>query len=180
MSKSVMVCSFLARVRTVALLLTLGIGIRLSWNAWPSSKLEATRIVVPIAALYTPLKQREDLAPVFYEPVTCKPPCRAILNPYWYVLTSDACSSRVINSCTVVRLILAANSGYAHSASQGTPFHLDTTISPTTTSLQSSTQHTVLSSMHFRAWYKRRRSSSMWSIRAWTLMSSRRSVILSC
>ena len=48
----------------------------------PSSRIEATRIVVPIAALYTPLKAREDLPPVLYEPVTCKPPCRAILNPY--------------------------------------------------------------------------------------------------
>ena len=65
------------------LTLRLGTGIRLSWNAWPSTRIEATRTVVPIAALYTPLKQREDLAPVLYEPVTCKPPCRAILNPYW-------------------------------------------------------------------------------------------------
>lgn len=57
-------------------------GIRLSWNAWPSSRIEATRTVVPIAALYTPLKQRPDLPPVLYEPVTCKAPCRSVLNPY--------------------------------------------------------------------------------------------------
>ena len=60
-------------------------GIRFSWNAWPSSRLEATRAVVPISALYTPLKEREDLPPVLYEPVTCKAPCKAILNPYWCV-----------------------------------------------------------------------------------------------
>ena len=60
-------------------------GVRLSWNVWPSSRIEATRTVVPISALYTPLKQREDLPPVLYEPVTCKPPCRAVLNPYWCV-----------------------------------------------------------------------------------------------
>lgn len=54
---------------------------------WPSSRLEATRTVVPISALYTPLKEREDLPPVMYEPVTCKgSSCKAILNPYWYVL----------------------------------------------------------------------------------------------
>lgn len=58
-------------------------GVRLSWNVWPSSRIEATRTVVPISALYTPLKLREDLPPVLYEPVACKPPCRAILNPYW-------------------------------------------------------------------------------------------------
>ncbi|TXT08792.1 hypothetical protein VHUM_02920 [Vanrija humicola] len=57
-------------------------GVRFSWNAWPSSRLEATRTVVPISALYTPLKERDDLPPVLYEPVTCKAPCKAILNPY--------------------------------------------------------------------------------------------------
>ncbi|WFD45060.1 GTPase-activating protein S23 [Malassezia psittaci] len=60
-------------------------GVRLSWNVWPATKIEAMRTVVPIAALYTPLKQREDLPPVLYEPVTCKPPCRAVLNPYCQV-----------------------------------------------------------------------------------------------
>ncbi|KAG2354685.1 hypothetical protein BDR07DRAFT_1305333, partial [Suillus spraguei] len=35
-----------------------------------------------ISALYTPLKQQEDLPPVLYEPVTHKPPGHAILNPY--------------------------------------------------------------------------------------------------
>jgi protein transport protein SEC23 len=63
--------------------LTAFLGVRLSWNTWPSSRVEATRTVVPISALYTPLKQREDLPPVLYEPVTCKPPCRAVLNPFW-------------------------------------------------------------------------------------------------
>lgn len=57
-------------------------GVRLSWNVWPSTKVEATRTVVPVAALYTPLKEREDLPPVMYEPVMCKDPCRAVLNPY--------------------------------------------------------------------------------------------------
>lgn len=63
-------------------------GVRLSWNVWPATKIEAMRTVVPIAALYTPLKERADLPPVLYEPVTCKPPCRAVLNPYWYVCTA--------------------------------------------------------------------------------------------
>ncbi|CAG8496860.1 7983_t:CDS:2, partial [Cetraspora pellucida] len=57
-------------------------GTRFSWNVFPASRLDATRIVVPISCLYTPLKEREDLPPIFYEPVTCRPPCRAILNPY--------------------------------------------------------------------------------------------------
>ncbi|GAA5905910.1 hypothetical protein JCM5296_004351 [Sporobolomyces johnsonii] len=57
-------------------------GVRLSWNVWAGSRIEATRTVVPIGALYTPLKDRPELPPVLYEPVTCKAPCRAILNPY--------------------------------------------------------------------------------------------------
>lgn len=59
-------------------------GIRFSWNAWPASRLEATRIVVPVGCLYTPLKERDDLPPVYYEPVVCKS-CRAILNPFCQV-----------------------------------------------------------------------------------------------
>ena len=39
-------------------------GVRLSWNVWPSSRLEATRMVVPLGALYTPLKERADLPPI--------------------------------------------------------------------------------------------------------------------
>lgn len=60
-------------------------GVRLSWNVWPATKADATRTVVPISALYTPMKESEEraqLPPVAYEPVTCKPPCRAVLNPY--------------------------------------------------------------------------------------------------
>ncbi|OZJ04487.1 Protein transport protein SEC23 [Bifiguratus adelaidae] len=62
-------------------------GVRFSWNAWPSSRLEATRTIVPIACLYTPMKEREDFQEdaIWYEPVTCKAPCRAILNPYCQV-----------------------------------------------------------------------------------------------
>lgn len=31
-------------------------GLRLSWNVWPNSRIEATKCVVPFGALYTPLK----------------------------------------------------------------------------------------------------------------------------
>lgn len=61
-------------------------GIRFSWNVWPSSRLEATRIVVPLSCLYTPLKERPDLPPIQYDPVLCtRPNCRAILNPFCQV-----------------------------------------------------------------------------------------------
>ncbi|KAJ8390778.1 hypothetical protein AAFF_G00099100 [Aldrovandia affinis] len=57
-------------------------GVRFSWNVWPSSRLEATRMVVPVAALFTPLKERPELPPIKYEPVLCsRATCRAVLNP---------------------------------------------------------------------------------------------------
>uniref|UniRef100_A0A4W3KEN6 Protein transport protein SEC23 n=1 Tax=Callorhinchus milii TaxID=7868 RepID=A0A4W3KEN6_CALMI len=57
-------------------------GVRFSWNVWPSSRLEATRMVVPLACLLTPLKERPDLPPIQYEPVLCsRATCRAVLNP---------------------------------------------------------------------------------------------------
>ncbi|GCB62554.1 protein transport protein Sec23A [Scyliorhinus torazame] len=57
-------------------------GVRLSWNVWPSSRLEATRMVVPLGTLFTPLKERPDLPPIQYEPVLCsRATCRAVLNP---------------------------------------------------------------------------------------------------
>ncbi|KAJ9619556.1 GTPase-activating protein S23 [Taxawa tesnikishii (nom. ined.)] len=60
-------------------------GIRLSWNTFPSSRMEASRLVVPIGALYTPLKEKTDTPLLQYEPVTCKAPCRAVLNPFCQV-----------------------------------------------------------------------------------------------
>ncbi|KAG6995412.1 protein transport protein sec23 [Physcia stellaris] len=57
-------------------------GIRLSWNTFPSSRMEASRLVVPIGALYTPLKEKPDTPLLQYEPVACKAPCRAVLNPF--------------------------------------------------------------------------------------------------
>jgi len=57
-------------------------GIRFTWNVWPSSRVDATKMVVPLGALYQPLKERPDLPPIMYEPVLCtRSSCRAILNP---------------------------------------------------------------------------------------------------
>jgi protein transport protein SEC23 len=57
-------------------------GVRFSWNVWPSSKLEATRIVVPAGCLYSPLKRLEGMPPpLAYDPIRCNG-CGAILNPF--------------------------------------------------------------------------------------------------
>jgi len=58
-------------------------GIRFSWNVWPTSRVEANRMVVPLACLYTPLKRAPHIPLIGpYEPVTCKGPCHSVLNPY--------------------------------------------------------------------------------------------------
>ncbi|KAI0240092.1 GTPase-activating protein S23 [Massospora cicadina] len=57
-------------------------GVRFSWNAFASTRIEVNRMVIPIACLYTPLKERQEVPPVYYEPVVCKSPCKGVLNPY--------------------------------------------------------------------------------------------------
>lgn len=64
-------------------------GVRLSFHCWPSSRLEATRCVAPIGALYSPLKKLGACAPptaLQYDPIRCSnAACRAVLNPYCQV-----------------------------------------------------------------------------------------------
>eukprot|EP00941_MAST-03F_sp_MAST-3F-sp1_P006026 g6026.t1 len=57
-------------------------GVRFSWNVWPTSRIEATRVVVPVGCMYTPLKKVEGLPPPLkYQPVRCKR-TGSVLNPY--------------------------------------------------------------------------------------------------
>ncbi|XP_065882430.1 protein transport protein Sec23A-like [Dysidea avara] len=61
-------------------------GIRFSWNVWPSTRIEAAKLVVPIGCVFTPLKERPGLPPLDYDPVLCsRPTCRAVLNPFCQV-----------------------------------------------------------------------------------------------
>lgn len=58
-------------------------GIRMTWNIWPSTGMDAARIVVPLSCMYTPLKAIETSPIVEYQPVACKAPdCGAVLNPH--------------------------------------------------------------------------------------------------
>ncbi|KAF5842832.1 COP-II coat subunit [Dunaliella salina] len=56
-------------------------GVRLTWNIWPNSKLEATKCVMPFAALYTPNRKMPTMPVLPYEAISCKQ-CSAVLNPY--------------------------------------------------------------------------------------------------
>ena len=59
-------------------------GVRLSWNAWPSSRIEATRVVLPFGAVCTPVKAMEGMPVLPYAPVVCSE-CSGVLNPYCHV-----------------------------------------------------------------------------------------------
>ncbi|EAX95350.1 Sec23/Sec24 trunk domain containing protein [Trichomonas vaginalis G3] len=61
-------------------------GIRLSFNLWPTNRIDAVSASCPIGALYTPLKKLTPIGkiqrtPLEYEPVLC-PNCRGALNCY--------------------------------------------------------------------------------------------------
>lgn len=57
-------------------------GVRMTWNCWPRSKVEASKCVVPIAASISPIRAHPELITLPYSPLRCKPPCSAVLNPY--------------------------------------------------------------------------------------------------
>ncbi|CAG9464619.1 unnamed protein product [Pedinophyceae sp. YPF-701] len=59
-------------------------GARCTWNIWPASRIECSRLVVPPAVFLNPLKSIPDLVSIPYEPVRCKL-CSAVLNPYCQV-----------------------------------------------------------------------------------------------
>ncbi|XP_077212973.1 protein transport protein SEC23 E-like [Tasmannia lanceolata] len=58
-----------------------GDGVRMTWNMWPRSKVEASKCVVPIAASISPIRPLPDLLILPYTPLRCKT-CSCILNPY--------------------------------------------------------------------------------------------------
>jgi protein transport protein SEC23 len=83
-------------------------GVSFSWNTWPTTRIEASRTVVPIGAIYTPLKSRPiDLPPVDYPPIVCK--CKAILNPFCGIdITSKTwtCQVTASNICTLTHSLV--------------------------------------------------------------------------
>ncbi|XP_047315803.1 protein transport protein SEC23-like [Impatiens glandulifera] len=56
-------------------------GVRMTWNAWPRSKVEASKIVIPIAASISPIRSHPEIPTVPYLPLHCKT-CSAVLNPF--------------------------------------------------------------------------------------------------
>ncbi|CAI9762818.1 unnamed protein product [Fraxinus pennsylvanica] len=56
-------------------------GVRMTWNNWPRTKVEASKCVIPIAASIQPIRPHVDLQILPYPPLRCKT-CSAVLSPY--------------------------------------------------------------------------------------------------
>lgn len=56
-------------------------GLRFSWNAWPTIRLEASRCAVPFGAICQPIQKIPDLPRLKHGPLRCSA-CGAVLNPF--------------------------------------------------------------------------------------------------
>lgn len=59
-------------------------GVRLPWNAFPSSSLDTANLSVPISCLFTPLHEKEDLSIIQDNPVVSRT-SGTVLNPFCHV-----------------------------------------------------------------------------------------------
>ena len=59
-------------------------GIRFTWNAFPSNRNDAGKIVLPVGFHYSPNKKIENLQVLEYDPLQCQS-CKAVLNPNFQV-----------------------------------------------------------------------------------------------
>ena len=56
-------------------------GVRMTWNAWPRTKVESSKCVIPIAASISPIHSHPEILTLPYAPLRCKT-CVAALNPF--------------------------------------------------------------------------------------------------
>nr|XP_025693492.1 protein transport protein Sec23A isoform X2 [Arachis hypogaea] len=56
-------------------------GVRMTWNIWPSTKVEASKCVIPLAATISIIRPHTDIPRLPYSPLRCKT-CTSALNPF--------------------------------------------------------------------------------------------------
>ncbi|KAL2965710.1 hypothetical protein AAZX31_16G075900 [Glycine max] len=59
-------------------------GVRMPWNVIPGTKQDAQNAVVPVSAVYTPIKHFTSMPLLNYSPLRCRT-CRSVLNPFCIV-----------------------------------------------------------------------------------------------
>ncbi|CAN4126061.1 unnamed protein product [Withania somnifera] len=70
-------------------------AVRMPWNVLPGSKLEAAQCLIPVSAIYTPLKPFPNTPTLPYAPLRCRS-CRSVLNPFSIV---DFSSTKIWICC---------------------------------------------------------------------------------
>ncbi|KAL3348649.1 hypothetical protein AABB24_022023 [Solanum stoloniferum] len=70
-------------------------AVRMPWNVLPGSKSEAAQCVIPVSAIYTPLKPFPNTPTLPYAPLRCRN-CRSVLNPFSIV---DFSSTKIWICC---------------------------------------------------------------------------------
>ncbi|XP_010435181.1 PREDICTED: protein transport protein SEC23 [Camelina sativa] len=55
-------------------------GVRMTWNVWPRTKVEASKCVIPLAASISPIRRHHDILNLDYAPLRCR--CSAVLNAF--------------------------------------------------------------------------------------------------
>ncbi|KAJ1381845.1 Zinc finger, Sec23/Sec24-type [Sesbania bispinosa] len=56
-------------------------GVRMTWNVWPRTKVEASKCVIPLAATIAVIRPHPDIPRLPYAPLRCKT-CTSALNPF--------------------------------------------------------------------------------------------------
>jgi protein transport protein SEC23 len=56
-------------------------GVRMTWNVWPRTKVEASKCVIPLAATISLIRPSPDIPRLPYAPLRCKT-CTSALNPF--------------------------------------------------------------------------------------------------
>ncbi|KAK8975623.1 hypothetical protein V6N11_004999 [Hibiscus sabdariffa] len=56
-------------------------AVRMTWNVWPRTKVEASKCVIPLAASIAPIRPHPDIPTLPYAPLRCKT-CSAVLNAF--------------------------------------------------------------------------------------------------
>ncbi|RDY00775.1 hypothetical protein CR513_15988, partial [Mucuna pruriens] len=59
-------------------------GVRMPWNVIPGTKQDSLNAVVPVSAIYTPIKHFPSMPVLSYAPLRCRT-CRSVLNPFCIV-----------------------------------------------------------------------------------------------
>ncbi|CAN6830019.1 unnamed protein product [Brassica oleracea] len=56
-------------------------GVRMTWNVWPRTKVEASKCVIPLAASISPIRRHSEIPSLPYAPLKCRT-CVAVLNAF--------------------------------------------------------------------------------------------------